>query len=501
MSEGQFGAQCAVFTGPATQPTDTAATSSAKREKRELAKPYEESPGNWSARARRDGCDIFVSGYKTQAAAQKELRQRVTYMEKHGKPHGKGPDRTTVAEAMQQHALKHLTSLKGADQEARRINKYMRAARLGTLELTPMSEVTDPALLPKGACTGKYFAVYLKPYTSSRVVPQGLEQHRKALLTKTGGSDRVRAVIANLKMAEVTHDHLQDLVRALESEGLAKATIALEQALLRRLFYYAKDKWHWPRPDSNPACRLKLAGHLNRREVVMSEEQEQRLDEALGYCVNDLIGPATQLMTETGMRASECVEHAKWGNVDWENCTLRLEDAKTGAREVPLSVRAVEILKELGPSEDPDEKIIGITYEALKAGWRRACERAGIKGLRIHDLRHTAATRLALKSGNVLMVQALTGHSTFEMVKRYINVKAADVVKFMRQPESPPAAQAAAAPAPAVPTQEALAAAMQMLQAAAAQLSGQAAVANTAAQVPGAARAAANDADPDSVAA
>jgi hypothetical protein len=43
---------------------------------------------------------------------------------------------------------------------------------------------------------------------------------------------------------------------------------------------------------------------------------------------------------------------------------------------VPLSPKAIEILKALGPSADPEEKIFGISYEALKAGWRRACERA-----------------------------------------------------------------------------------------------------------------------------
>lgn len=476
MSEGQFGAQGAITTTTTTssQAPDTPAADIAKREKRELAKAYEESPGNWSARARRDGCDIFISGFKTQAAAEKELRHRVAYMEKHGKPYGKGPDQTTVAEAMQQHALKHLPSLKGADQEARRINKYLRAAKLGTLELTPMCEVTDPKLLAKGACTGKYFAVYLKPYTSSRVIPQGLEQHRTLLLTKTGGSDRQRAVIAKMKMSEVNHDHLQDLVRALEAEGLARATIAQEQALLRRLFNHAKVKWHWPRPDTNPACKLKLAGELVKRKRVMSEQEQQRMDEALDYCVNDLIAPAVGLLTETAMRAEECIDTAKWGGVDWDNCILHLEDAKAGAREVPLSPRAIEILKSMGPSADPDEKIFGISYEALKAAWRRTCERAGIENLNLHDLRRTAATRMGLKSGNLFIVQALTGHKTLAMVKRYVNVGAADVVKVMNTPDAAPPAPATRtvpAAAPAVATQEALAAAMQMLQAAAAQMS------------------------------
>lgn len=254
------------------------------------------------------------------------------------------------------------------------------------------------------------------PWGMTRAAVYGLRNTAKYLPVQVPLGSFFTSV--NLKMSEVNHDHLQDLVRALEAEGLAKATVKQEQALLRRLFNHARTKWHRPRPDVNPAAKLKLAGHLVHREVVMSVEQQQRLDEALEYCINDLIGPAVQLLTESAMRAEECIDTARWGGVDWDKRTLHLEDAKAGARDVPLSPRAIEILQALGPSDDPDEKIFGISYDALKAAWRRTCERAGVTGLRIQDLRHTAATRMALKSGNIFIVQALTGHKTLAMVKR-----------------------------------------------------------------------------------
>jgi integrase len=476
-----------------SRPAETPARD--KREKSELAVPYKVGD-TWSVRARREGCDIFLSGFESSTGASKELRHRVAYMEKHGKPHGGGPDQTTVAKAMQEHALKHLPSLKGADQEARRINRYLRAARLQTIELIPMTEVTEGLELPKGACVGKYFAVFLRPFTASRAIPQGLEDHRRLLMTKTGGSDRLRAVLANLKVSEVNHDHIQGLVRALEAEEFARATVAQEQALLRRLFNHARTKWHWPRPDTNPACGLKLAGALAKRVRVMSHDEQARMDEALDYCVNDRIQPAVMLLTETAMRAEECIDTAKWGGVDWDRRILRLEDAKAGPRDVPLSPKAIEILKGMGPSADPDEKIFGLSYESLKAAWRRTCERAGIKDLNIHDLRRTAATRMGLKSGNLFIVQALTGHKTLEMVKRYMNVKAEDVVAVMHSPEVAPQASLPAQTQPSqtagAMTQETLQAAMQMLQAAAAQLNVKAAAsAPASAHVP--AQPAAND--------
>ncbi len=74
--------------------------------------------------------------------------------------------------------------------------------------------------------------------------------------------------------------------------------------------------------------------------------------------------------------------------------------------------------------------------------------KAKVADLRVHDLRHTSATRLALSSGNVFLVKALTGHKTFAMLERYINVKADDVVSFMEGQEAKQAVEAASVDAP-----------------------------------------------------
>lgn len=133
------------------------------------------------------------------------------------------------------------------------------------------------------------------------------------------------------------------------------------------------------------------------------------------------------------MRSSEPLLRAAWRDVDWDAKLLRLRESKTDARDVPLSPRAIEALEELRRLNPGDEHgpLVRITYEALKAAWQRACARAGIEGLKLHDLRHTAATRFALTTGNVFLVQALTGHKTLSQLARYVNVKASDVVDVM----------------------------------------------------------------------
>lgn len=116
--------------------------------------------------------------------------------------------------------------------------------------------------------------------------------------------------------------------------------------------------------------------------------------------------------------------------MDWERRVIKLRDSKGGKRDVPLSPAAIEALKALESGAD-HEPVVRISYESMRAAWRRAGERAGIKNLKIHDLRHTAATRMALKTGNVFLVRALTGHKTMEMLARYVNVTADDVVDVM----------------------------------------------------------------------
>ena len=67
--------------------------------------------------------------------------------------------------------------------------------------------------------------------------------------------------------------------------------------------------------------------------------------------------------------------------------------------------------------------IFCLSYESLKKAWATACRTAGVEDARMHDLRHTAATRYALEfNGNVFVLKAITGHKTDAMLARYVNI-------------------------------------------------------------------------------
>jgi integrase len=431
-------------------PATTNAKPRVKGKARPEAQPYLEGTG-YAIRARHKGHEIYLSGYPTAAAINKEVRERRSHIDSHGAAKGRGPDRTTAAQALQDYAMARLRFKKGARQEAVRINTYLRAARLDTLLVTPLDGVAPAAACEaasrpaEGAPKGKkqpkpltvHFRVTLEPYQDERVIANGLHAHRRAQLTKTAGAQKHRAVLASRKLGDIRRDDMQNYMNAMRDEGVAPATMKLEQSLWKVLFNYAFNTWAWASLKDNAATGLEMPPVTNERKRMMSHDEQGLLDAALLECRNTLVAPVLTLLVETAMRASEPLEHARWGDVDWARRVLCLSDGKGGKRDVALSPAALQVLQDLQPGE-PDQRIVSISYNALKKGMERACERAGIKNLHVHDLRRTAATRLALKTGNLFLVKALTGHKTDKMAARYMQVGADDVVAFLHAPEAPP---------------------------------------------------------------
>lgn len=399
------------------------------------AAPFKQA-GGWAMRRRIGGEDFYVSEKSSAAAAEREMAEKIAAKEVLGVPLGMGPSKTTVAQALADYGVEHLPFLKGAEQEARRINAYLRAAGLSTLKVVKLLRDAESEQPSDQRKAGQYFEVFTEPAQPQRVVPNGLGEHRQNQARQTAAAESQRSCIARMAVSEVQPYHVQKLVNELRKARSA-STVQLERALLRAFFNHARHVWRWAEPRSNPAVKLKMPRADNSRDRVMSLDEQRRLDEVVQSCRNQLVGPTLALLRETAMRTSEPLEYACWSDVDWEAKILRLRDSKTDQREVPLSpaaIKALQQLAELNPPE-PEARIVKMTYNALAAAWRRSCERAGVDGLHLHDLRHTAATRMALKTGNIFLVKALTGHKNFTQLDRYVNVKASDVVAVMHAAE------------------------------------------------------------------
>lgn len=218
-------------------------------------------------------------------------------------------------------------------------------------------------------------------------------------------------------------------------DGYGASTIHNEVAVLRQLFKHAKKQWKWSHPLANPASGLRLPSIDNARDRVLSEAEWERLVQPLADYDNPFVLPLVSLMLETAMRSCEPLTLMHWRDIDWERRVIVLPGGKAGKREVPLSPSALLILstmKSHHPTAAADERVFPMTYEALKKAWRVACEKAGVEGVKLHDLRHTSATRYSLQfSGNIPVLKLITGHRTSKMVERYVNLKSEHVAALM----------------------------------------------------------------------
>lgn len=234
--------------------TNPAVTS--KRQARGSARPYLEGKG-YAMRKRYKGNDIYVSGCKTEAAAETAVRRKLTAIDNHVKASGRGADKTTLAQGLQDYAVRQLPFLKGAVQEARRINHYLRYAGLETLVVTPHVEEEEQQQAVKSG-DPVHFEVTLAPPATTRAIANGLHAHRKAQMTQNARTEKYRAVLATTAMGEVTRDMVLGLVLAMRRDRNAASTIALERSMLRVLFYYAFNTWKWTELQDNPATKIRM---------------------------------------------------------------------------------------------------------------------------------------------------------------------------------------------------------------------------------------------------
>jgi integrase len=198
------------------------------------------------------------------------------------------------------------------------------------------------------------------------------------------------------------------------------ATVNREIALLRRALNVAcQQGWI----SQNPFQRgepLIAAAAENRRTRILSRDEERRL---LAACT----GPRAHLYAvvvaalDTGCRKGELL-NATWREVELAERTITVASHKGGrhsVRVVGLTERLHAILCARRAAANADDRVFAVGD--VKRAWASACRAAGLSELRFHDLRHTAATRLA-EALPLAQVGNLLGHTQLTTTARYVNL-------------------------------------------------------------------------------
>ena len=199
-------------------------------------------------------------------------------------------------------------------------------------------------------------------------------------------------------------------------------------AVLSKMFNLA-ELWGL-RPDgSNPCLHVKRFKE-EARERFLTQEEFTRLGRVLDEIDEDgsetrSAVAAIRLLTLTGCRLSE-IQTLRWEHVELDSGELHFPDSKTGSRIVPLAPAAVRLLSRLARGADNPWVIAGKKPGShltdLQHPWRRIRARAGLDGVRIHDLRHSFASRAAALGESLPMIGKLLGHTQVQTTARYAHL-------------------------------------------------------------------------------
>jgi integrase len=204
--------------------------------------------------------------------------------------------------------------------------------------------------------------------------------------------------------------------------------------IISKMFSLA-EMWGLRPEGTNPRKHIKKYPE-EKRERFLSAAELRRVGEVLREMEDEGIElpsaiAAVRLLILTGCRLGEIMT-LKWEYVDISGKALRLPDSKTGAKVVHLGQPAVEVLQKIERVEKNPWVIVGTKPGArlsdLQPFWQRVRARAGLKDVRIHDLRHTFASTAVAAGQGLPMIGKLLGHTQVQTTARYAHV-AADPVK------------------------------------------------------------------------
>lgn len=254
---------------------------------------------------------------------------------------------------------------------------------------------------------------------------QEVSPRKKIYRQELGSLKKLTEEFGKTSLAGLQAKHIASWRDKLLKKGMAGASVIKLQNLLAHVVDQALKEWGYVLA-ANPVrlvSKPKAAAGRDRRL------QPGELDKILEHAQSGFLKSVILFALETAMRRGEIVA-LRWKDIDLQKRVATLYDTKNGEnRAVPLSGRAIDILQAL--PRRIDVRVFPYTSAgSITQGFEIACRRAGIEGLRFHDLRHEATSRL-FESGRLetMEVAAVTGHKTLSMLKRYTHLRAEELAR------------------------------------------------------------------------
>jgi integrase len=214
-------------------------------------------------------------------------------------------------------------------------------------------------------------------------------------------------------------------------------TVARYLASLSHCLSVAVREYQWL--DDSPIRKVSKPRAPRGRVRFLADDERARLLAACQQSSNPFLYTVVVLAISTGMRQGE-IMNLEWHDVDLARGWITLRETKNGERRgVPLAGKALELLRQhakvrrldtalLWPGKEPRKPL------DMRPAWEEARRKAELIDFRFHDLRHSAASYLAMGGASLNEIAAVMGHKTLSMVQRYAHLSeqhTADVVAKM----------------------------------------------------------------------
>ena len=266
-------------------------------------------------------------------------------------------------------------------------------------------------------------------YIFRDIFKEYIENQNVSIKTKeirTTAANHFLPVFNNSDIKNISAADLEkyQLIRKLEVLSIPKNTgkreqdisfrlVNIEIATLYNLFSFCIKKGYF---DKNPCAGIKKLNELSRLKTLSDSDIEKLISGSTNKLTKDLI----TFLIYTGCRKGEAL-NLKWDDVDLQNDVIAIKGTKTKYdRYIPIS----KPLKELLRAIEKNQSLYVFNNNGAKLGnFRRsfmtACKNAGLKDLRIHDLRHVFASKMVMNGTSLYITGELLGHRTTQMTKRY----------------------------------------------------------------------------------
>ncbi|HEY9079375.1 site-specific integrase [Magnetovibrio sp.] len=217
--------------------------------------------------------------------------------------------------------------------------------------------------------------------------------------------------------------------RLMRLEQVSSVSCRDELQLIHRIYRWAHremllDETRYPSPCTGIAMP---PTSKPRNRVVERDELELLLNE-----LQPIMRVVVELAYETAMRRGEILKLTP-KNLHLEDRILDVVDGKTGDRSVPLTKRAVELLREsLEACPSSSSRLFPVEPHSVSTAFRRARKRAGLDSdVRFHQLRHSRITMVARKGFNQAQIMMVSGHRDVRSVQRYTHLNVMDVINHL----------------------------------------------------------------------